>query len=245
MSEHQASGYPPPSTTPMQPLTQPYTQNYPPPTGPPRESPESPRSHRHAPPSRQGPAVGTGPIQQSLLTRAKADDKEALATMFGQFLPRGEQVLESHYLGVMGFWGIGTHSFGAVTERRIASLQISFLGGVRYQDGSLEHVNSAAVYQPSQAGLYIFTAAVSFFALLLGSALGARVAIIFLLISLLFLPLTVRLYYRFNKSGIVLLVREGLEVWAFVDRKRMRLSNQLYRLTTDLREERLRAVGHP
>jgi hypothetical protein len=30
-----------------------------------------------------------------------------------------------------------------------------------------------------------------------------------------------------NESGIVLLVREGLEVWAFVDRKRMRLSNQL------------------
>ena len=245
MTEHQASEYPPPSGPPMQPLAQPYTQTYPPPGGPPHGSPESPRSRRHAPPSRQGPAIETGPIQQSLLTRAKADDKEALATMFGQFLPRGEQVLESHYLGVMGFWGIGTHSFGAVTERRIASLQISFLGGVRYQDGSLEHVNSAAVYQPSQAGLYIFTATVSLIALLFGSTLGARVAIMLLLISLLLLPLTVRLYYRFNKSGIVLSVREGLEVHAFVDRKRMRISNQLYRLTTDLREERLRAVGHP
>jgi hypothetical protein len=219
--------------------------NYPPPGGLPLESPESPRSHRHAPPPRQGPTAGVGPIQPSLLTRAKTDDKEALATMFGQFLPKGEQVLESHYLGVMGFWGIGTHSFGAVTDRRIASLQISFLGGLRYDDGSLEDVNSAAVYQPSQAGLYIFTGAVSFFALLFGSVLGARVAITFLLISLLFLPLTVRLYYRFNKSGIVLWVREGSAVYTFVDRKRMRVSNQLYRLAADLREERLRVVGHP
>jgi hypothetical protein len=34
-------------------------------------------------------------------------------------------------------------------------------------------------------------------------------------------------------------------VYAFIDRKRMRLANQLYRLCTDLREERLRAVGRP
>jgi hypothetical protein len=177
--------------------------------------------------------------------RAKADDQDALATMFGQFLPRGEQVLEGHYLGVMGFWGIGTHSFAVVTNRRIASLRISFLGGVEYQDGALEYVNSAAVFQPSMVGLYVYAAAISLVSLLFGLVFGAGVAILLLLLSLLFLPLTVRLYYRFSKSGIVVWVREGIHVYAFIDRKRMRLSNQLYRLTSDVREERLRAVGHP
>ena len=177
--------------------------------------------------------------------RAKADDKDALATMFGQFLPRGEQVVESHYLGVMGFWGIGTHSFAAVTDRRIASLQISVLGGVTYQDGALEYVNSAAVFQPSLVGLYIYTGLISLVAFLVGLPAGVGLAIVFLLLSWLFLPLTIRLYYRFNKSGIVMWIREGLALYTFIDRKRMRVSNQLYRLTSDIREERLRATGHP
>lgn len=245
MSEYQTPEYPPPAGPSVQPPPQSDKARYGPPAGTPLEPSESPRSHRYAPPPRQGPTVVSAPVQPSLLMRAKADDKDALATMFGQFLPQGEQVLESHYLGVMGFWGIGTHSFAAVTNRRIASLRISFLGGVEYQDGALEYVNSAAVFQPSQVGLYVFTVVVSLFSLLFGSFFGAGVAIVFLLLSLLLLPLTVRLYYRFNKSGIVMWVREGLLVYTFIDRKRMRLSNQLYRLTTDVREERLRAVGHP
>jgi hypothetical protein len=62
---------------------------------------------------------------------------------------------------------------------------------------------------------------------------------------LILLPVTIRLYYRFKKSGIVLWIREGLQVYAFIDRKRMRIANQLYRVCADLREERLRALGHP
>lgn len=245
MSQHQTPDYPPPLGASVQPPLQSDTDRYGPPAGSPLPDPEGPRSHRYAAPPRQGGTGLSAPVEPSLLMRAKADDKEALATMFGQFLPQGEQLLESHYLGVMGFWGIGTHSFAAVTNRRIASLRISFLGGVEYQDGSLEYVNSATVFQPSQVGLYIYTAAISLFSLWFGRFFGASVAIVFLLLSLLLLPLTVRLYYRFNKSGIILWVREGLRVYTFIDRKRMRLSNQLYRLTTDVREERLKVIGHP
>lgn len=245
MSEHSTPDYPPPRGPSVQPPRQPDAAGYGPPAGPPLEAPETPRSHRNAPPPRQGPSLVSPPVEPSLLMRAKADDKDALAAMFGQFLPRGEQILDGHYLGVLGFWGIGTHSFAVVTNRRIASLRISFLGGVEYQDGALEYVNSAAVFQPSMAGLYAYAAVISLVATVFGAPFGAGVAIVFLLLSLLLLPLTVRLYYRFSKSGIVLWVREGLRVYAFIDRKRMRLSNQLYRLTSDVREERLRAVGHP
>ena len=184
-------------------------------------------------------------MQESLLDRAKTDDPEALATMFAQFLPTGEQVVESHYLGVMGMWGVGTHSFAAVTARRVASLRISLLGGVEYQDGSLDYVNSAAVFQPSKVMLYVYAGFISLVFFILGFAIHPAVSILFLILSVLALPLTVRLYYRLNKSGIVLWVREGLYVYAFVDRKRMRLANELYRRCTDLREARLRSLGHP
>ena len=240
------------------------TLRYPPPKGPPLETPEEPLQSaptqwpapvqpgpvptEYIPPRAPPPSAPTGPgsaAQQSLLARAKIDDQEALATMFAQFLPRGEQVVECHYLGVLGFWGVGTHSFAAVTKRRVASLRISLLGGVDYRDGSLEYVNSAAVFQPSKAKLYLYAALVSLVLFGLGFAIHPALSIVFLLLSLLALPLTARLYYRWNKSGIVLWVREGLHVYAFIDRKRMRLSNQLYRLCADLREERLSSLGHP
>jgi hypothetical protein len=226
---------------------------YPPPQGPPAPAPEAPpqypppqqpRSERpmqYAPP----PAPAPGQTGTSLLARAKADDQQALSTMFAQFLPSGEQVVSSNYLGVLGFWGIGTHSFAAVTARRIASLRISLLGGVEYQDGSLEYINSAAVFQPSKITLYLYAAAVSLVFFAIGFGIHPAVSVVMLLLSLLLLPFTVRIYYRLKKSGLVLWVREGLTVYTFIDRKRMRVSNQLYRQALDLREERLKVLGHP
>jgi hypothetical protein len=187
-------------------------------------------------------AVSTGP---SLVKRAKAGDAVALATMFSQFLPRGEQIIQGYYLGVLGLWGIGTHSFAAVTPRRFATLRISLLGGVSYKDGSLEHVNSAAVFQPSRVMLYVTAVLVSLFAFLVGVTNGIALGIALLVLSLVLLPVTIRVYYRFHKSGILLWVREGLSVYAFIDRNRMRVANQLYRSCTDAREQRLRMLGHP
>jgi hypothetical protein len=254
-----ATQYPPPQGEPV--TTPPAAPEQPPPAAPEQPPPAAPPPPEAAappppPPPRPEPQPAAAPPptyaapaplrQPSLVDRAKQGDSEALGTMFSQFLPRGEQMLEGHYLGVLGLWGIGTHSFGAVTPRRFATLRISLLGGVQYNDGSLEYVNSAAVHQPSKVMLYVTAGAVSLFFFLAGLGSGGLPgALIALLISLALLPLTIRLYYRFNKSGIVLWVREGLQVYAFIDRSRMRLANQLYRRCTDAREERLRQLGHP
>jgi hypothetical protein len=204
------------------------------------------------PPPVATPPLGStqGPhLAESLIARAKANDKEALATMFAQFLPSGEEVVDCHYLGVLGLWGVGTHSFAAVTARRIATLRISLLGGVHYQEGALEYVNSAAVHQPSIVSLYLAFARYVVVALVVviwtGVVIHALAALALAVIAVLFVPVYVRYYYRRHKSGVVLWIREGISVDAFIDRGRMLVANRLYRECMNLREERLRAIGRP
>ena len=48
---------------------------------------------------------------------------EALETMFRQFLPQTDAILMAAFLGTQGLWGIGTHSFACVTQRRVVSLR--------------------------------------------------------------------------------------------------------------------------
>jgi hypothetical protein len=99
--------------------------------------------------------------ERNLLTRAKANDPAAIATMFKQFVPPEEPIEMAQYMGVLGMWGIGTHRFAGVTARRFVSLRTSLRGGVTYQDGSLEYTNSALVHQPSKLTLYLYAVAVS------------------------------------------------------------------------------------
>ncbi len=165
-------------------------------------------------------------IQSSLLGRAKRHDAEAIATMFGQFLPQDERIFAVEYLGVQGLW-LGTHSFACVTNRRVAALRIKIFGAVDYQDGTLEHVNSGVVRQPSLLLLYLWIVGVS---------------ILTVGIGLLLLPLTVRLFYRFRKSGLVLAVREGISVYVFCDRKLVMKATELYRTVAALRESRIAEV---
>ena len=81
--------------------------------------------------------------------------------------------------------------------------------------------------------------------ILVGVLAGIALGIVLLVLSLVLLHVTIRVYYRFRKSGIVLWVREGNGVYAFIDRNRIRVANQLYRSCSDAREERLRMLGHP
>jgi hypothetical protein len=198
----------------------------------------APAGGTHAPPA-QPP--------QGVMARAKADDPRALETLFEQFVPAAEQIVETRYLGVLGLWGIGTHSFAAVTTHRVASLRVGILGAVSYQDGSLEYMNSSAIFQPSRLEMY--WPAVLWVLLFVGGAvtfgLSPVMTLASLLIALLFVPVIVRLQYRFKKSGLVIWVREGLSIYVFIDRKRIALANRFYRLCAELREERIREVGHP
>jgi hypothetical protein len=54
---------------------------------------------------------------------------------------------------------------------------------------------------------------------------------------------TVRLYYAFNKCGLLWAVREGLWVYAFTNRGRMNVANRLHRTTIEMRERRIREVS--
>lgn len=236
---------PPTPVQPMKPPTGPSSPSVPAPTTSP--------SYLHTQPSTHRTSAQASTLSSSLLDRAKANDEQALTTLFGQFIPNHEQIMDSQYLGVLGMWGIGTHSFAAVTTQRIASIRVSILGHVHYQDGVLECINSSALAQPSLLGLYLYTAAISFqfsiigffFGFLFDPSLAAGLlgAVLAILASLLLLPFTVRLYYRFKKSGLVLWVREGLSIVVFIDRKRMSSAKRFYRLCCDQREERVRMIG--
>jgi len=170
-------------------------------------------------------------FEASVLARAKLNDADALATMFKQFVSEDETVIATEYLGTDGMWGMGTHSFGCLTNRRVGTLRVGAFGEVVYQDGYLEHLTSMVVWQPSKLGLYVW----SFFLLLF--AIGTFG------LALLLFPFMVKTYYRFNKCGLVFVVREGVSVYMFTNRKLLTRANALYRATVMHREKRARATG--
>lgn len=231
-----------------------------PPTPPPQPLPVSPHGstaaaspiqpgYQHTQPSVCGPmTVSPASATTRLLERAKENDQQALATLFGQFIPNHEQIVDSQYLGVLGMWGVGTHSFAALTTNRIASIDVSIFGRVCYQDGALECINSSVVAQPSLLLLYLYVGAYCAWFTFLSVVfwfIYYAVAVLVVLLGILLFPIFIRLYYRFNKNGLVLWVREGLSIFVFVDRKRMINAKRFYRLFCDQREERLRTVGQP
>ena len=166
--------------------------------------------------SPQTSPVSAAPAERkSLLARARAHDAAAIETMFRQFLPAGERVAGAEFLGTLGVMGLGTHTFSCVTERRVAALRVKLLGGVDYEDAALSGISSGVVRQPSRIFLYLFVAA----ATLLTFGL-----------ALLVLPLVVRLFYRFVKSGLVFWIADGSPVYVFSDRKLLLRANALYRL---------------
>jgi hypothetical protein len=187
----------------------------------------------------------------SLISRARAGDKQAIETMFRQFIPPDEQIDGVAFLGLRGLFGIGVHSFGAVTSRRVAGMDVSVLGGVVYRDGYYEHINSSAVFHPSRLQQYLVTGSIGAFwlfplAMILSSALPA-LAKAFGLVAVLgmfviSMPLTAKLFYRFVKSGLVIVVREGVSVDLFADRSRLPVANQLSQRASQLREVRLRTM---
>jgi len=160
--------------------------------------------------------------RRSLLARARNGELAALATMFGQYLPSDEPVIAARYLGTQGVWGIGMDSFACVTARRISSLRVGPFGEVVYQDADVRDVNSGALHQPSRLQLYLFVGVLSIMTCGIG---------------LLLLPLTVRLFYRFKKSGLIVWVKEGCTLHVFSDRKLVGTTNELYRLALTVRAD--------
>lgn len=224
---------------------------------PPPFTPSSPPQ-----PSLEAAPQGSGPIkvERSVLKRAVANDKEALSLMFHQFIPADEEILFAEFLGVEGMWGFGKRSFACLTNRRIAALKIGAFKEVIYQDGYLEGTNSGIIYQPSKLWMYILLIGATCFALWLSvgayifmnallkgaSAAPAIVAILLsALLLVLFWQIAVRLFYRFNKCGLVWWIREGVAVYVFSNRGRLVRANYLYRLCTQARDDRIKKVREP
>jgi hypothetical protein len=212
------------------------------------------------------PTLPTAPIRvdRSLLDRAKANDLGAITTMFRQFMSPDEEIYFAEYCGLLGVWIFGTHSFACLSNRRLASLQVGAFGRVYYNDGFLEHQNSGIVAQPSLLKLYLWSFFAGLFGVLvlamalvtavgvfqeLGGALGLLAGFLTVALglglALLTVFLTIRLYYSLNKCGLVWWIREGLCVYVFTNRGKMNRANHLYRLSCQVRDERLKVVGHP
>jgi len=198
-------------------------------------------------------------INSSLLRQAKENDAQAIATMFKQFAPDDESIFFAEYLGVEGLWGLGTHSFACLTNKRIAAIRVGLMGEVVYQDGYLEFLNSGIVYQPSKLMLYLMAGVISLFTLFslttaisgatqAGSGISLLVAVlavpVIIGVALLVLMFCVRLYYRLHKCGLVWIVREGVSIYVFTNRKLLTRANHLYRLCAQQREKRYAELLH-
>jgi hypothetical protein len=215
--------------------------------------------------ARDAPTMPTAAIklERSLFDRAKANDLDAITKMFRQFMSPDEEIYFAEYCGLLGFWIFGTHSFACLSNRRLASLQVGAFGRLLYNDGFLEHHNSGAVVQPSLLKLYLWAAFAVLFGLLVfgitlvsagevfgrvGGVLGLLSAVLVVALglgaSVLSVYLTIRLYYSLNKCGLVWWIREGISVYIFTNRGKMTRANHLYRLSCQVRDDRLKAVGH-
>ena len=107
-------------------------------------------------PPPQPPTASDRPVAD----RAREGDRAALEGMFGQFLPPDEAIVDAEYLGTYGIWWFGTHTFAAVTNRRVAALRVRKLGRITYEDALLEHVSTSSVRQPSRLLFYLLLALV-------------------------------------------------------------------------------------
>lgn len=164
---------------------------------------------------------------KTLVKPATKGDKEALGLLFSQFLAPDEHIVFAEHYGFNGLWHMGYHSFGCLTDRRICSLKIGWLGSIIYSDGFLEDINSITINQPSLFVLYLLR--VIFIVFTLG-------------IGLLLLPLFVRIYYRYVKSGMIVKVRGQGEVNIFCDREKIKNIDCMLRLLNAKREGRLSMV---
>ena len=147
-----------------------------------------------------------GSSKKSLFERARENEKEAVIAMLRQFIPESEEVYFAEYLGTAGLFGFGMHSFGYLTESRVASINVSRTGEVIYQDGLLTKLTGSAVYQPSLVLLVslvvLNTAAAALLFLYLAPA-GTLIALGISVLSLCIAPILARVIYRKKRTGAV------------------------------------------
>ena len=159
-------------------------------------------------------------IQSTVLKKAVHGDKVAIKTMFQNFVSEDETIMDVQYLGSYGFL-FKTKSFVCISDRKIASIEYGPFGKIIYVDAFIEDVNSGIIYQPSIFLLYL-----------------VGILLCITIWGILLLNVWIRFYYQFNKSGIVWVVREGVNVYAFANRSKIDLVNEFWRKASYLRTKR-------
>lgn len=151
----------------------------------------------------------------SLIAKARNRDGDAIKTMFRQFIPTEEKIVAVEYLGSPGLI-FKTHSFACVSDRRVASLRVKRMGEITYQDGAIESVNSAVLYQPSRISHFL---------------------------SIVTLGLANLVPGRSSKQvGLVVSIGEGISVYILSHRSKVDRANGVYRVVVNTRERRLHDV---
>jgi hypothetical protein len=182
-------------------------------------------------------------IADTILDRAKQNDRQALELMFQQFIGGNEKIQFMEYMGQRGFFLFIDHNFACLTEKRIMSLKVGSFGEVLYQDAFLEDLNSSAIYQPSIFGLYVVVILTILFLIWFGISFAAAVgflgALVPLVVGFFLIPFIIKTYYRMNKCGVVFIIKQGLSVFVFVNRSKLTRANVLWRVCAHLRETRV------
>ena len=88
-------------------------------------------------------------------------------------------------------------------------------------DAFIEEVNSGVIYQPSVFALYF-----------------VGIILCISIVGILLLNAWVRCYYKVNKSGMVWCVREGVNIYAFANRSKINLVNEIWRSASYIRGKR-------
>lgn len=159
-------------------------------------------------------------INTSIIKQATAGDKDAIKSMFSTFLAEDENIISVEYLGSYGVF-FTTKSFVCLTDKKVAVLEYGPFSKIIYSDAFIEEVNSGIIFQPSVFALYF-----------IGIILCITV------VGILLLNSWVRLYYKINKSGMVMSVREGVNIYAFANRSRINLVNGIWRKASYIHDKR-------
>ncbi len=159
-------------------------------------------------------------IDGSIVKQAMLGNKGAIKAMFQTFQAEDETIISVEYLGSYGVF-FTTKSFVCITDKKIASMEYGPFGKIVYSDAFIEEVNSGVIYQPSIFTLYFI-----------------GVILCISIWGILFLNTWVRCYYKVNKSGMVWCVKEGVNIYAFANRSKINLVNEIWRSASYLRCKR-------
>lgn len=163
-------------------------------------------------------------IDGSIVKQATLGNKEAIKAMFQTFMAEDETIISVEYLGSYGVF-FTTKSFVCITDKKVASMAYGPFGKIVYSDAFIEEVNSGVIYQPSVFTLYFI-----------------GIILCISIFGILLLNAWVRCYYNVNKSGMVWCVREGINIYAFANRSKINLVNEIWRSASYLQGKRKQYV---